>query len=378
MSRRVLIFSTAYFPLVGGAEVAVREITDRLPNWTFDLVCARIRPGLPAIEKIGNVTVHRVGCGTPFDKFLFPFWGAWKALWLSGPREVFVWSILASYAGYAAVVYAWFRPLSKIVLTLQEGDPFERYEQKAGVLDFTRRWIFRRAGAVQVISRFLGVWATGMGFRGEPVIIPNGVDLDRFTQRISIEERRTLRASFGFHEDDVILVTTGRLTLKNAVDDLIRALAFLPSTMKILSIGDGEDKEKLEALVAELGLAGRVALVPKQDHAEMGKTMQAADVFVRASLSEGLGNSFLEAMAASLPIIGTPVGGIPDFLIDGKTGVFCQPRDPASIAAAVKRIQGDPDLRAKLIENGKKLVQETYGWDRIARLMDDLFHHVSA
>jgi len=61
--KRVLIFSTAYLPLIGGAEVAIREITDRATDFEFDLVCARLKPGLPSVEKIGRVTVYRVGFG---------------------------------------------------------------------------------------------------------------------------------------------------------------------------------------------------------------------------------------------------------------------------------------------------------------------------
>jgi glycosyltransferase involved in cell wall biosynthesis len=89
-----------------------------------------------------------------------------------------------------------------------------------------------------------------------------------------------------------------------------------------------------------------------------------------------LGISFLEALASGLPIIATPVGGIPDFLHDGQTGVFCQPRDPASIAKAVLRIQEEPGLRQKLIKQGEELVKKDYAWEgitkRIERLLEGL------
>ena len=63
MTKRILIFATTYFPLVGGAEIAMKEITDRLPNWEFHLVCAKLKRELPSREKIGNVHVYRVGVG---------------------------------------------------------------------------------------------------------------------------------------------------------------------------------------------------------------------------------------------------------------------------------------------------------------------------
>ena len=82
-----------------------------------------------------------------------------------------------------------------------------------------------------------------------------------------------------------------------------------------------------------------------------------------------MGNSFIEAMAAGLPIIATPVGGIPDFLKDGETGLFCKVKDPKSIAEQVERLMNDDILRQKLKENGQKLVREKYDWNLIAKEM---------
>lgn len=372
MTKHALIFSTAYFPLVGGAEVAMKEITDRLPEWRFDLICARIRPGLQDNERIGNVMVHRVGFGHPVDKYLLPILGAWKAFWLAGSDEAVVWPLLASYGGFAALFFTRMRPNAKMLLTLQEGDPLEHYAKRIGVLQFLHQQIFERSNEVQAISRFLAEWAKRMGFKGEPAVIPNGVDIGRFSQRISAETRERLRQSFGFNNEDAVLVTASRLSLKNGVDDLIRSLNYLPSQYKALIVGEGEDYEKLKVLTEQKGLKERVVFLGKRDHSELPEILQSADIFVRASLSEGLGNSFLEAMASGLPIIGTPVGGIPDFLSDGETGVFCQPRDPESIAKAVQKIFSDSSLREKLIQNGEALVRSRYGWDGIAVEMEKL------
>jgi glycosyltransferase involved in cell wall biosynthesis len=369
--KRVIIFATTYFPLVGGAEVAMKEITDRLPDWQFDLVCAKIQSGLPSMEKIGNVTVHRMGIGLPIDKFFLPILGSLYTLFaLRSP--LLAWSLMASYGGFAALVYAWFRPKAKMLLTLQEGDPLEHYAKRAGRLQFLHEHIFRRADAVQAISRFLAEWATNMGFKGTPVVIPNGVDIAKFSAKISPERRAELRRSWGVSDSDILLVTASRLSLKNGIDDLIRSLTALPATHKVVIAGEGEDREKLNALVEQKQLRDRVIFLGKRGHDELPEILQASDIFVRASRSEGLGNSFLEAMAARLPIIGTPVGGIPDFLTDGETGVFCKPRDPESIARAAKRIQEEPGLREKLIRQGAALVRERFDWNGIAQRMDAL------
>lgn len=379
MNRRVLIFSTTYFPLVGGAEVAMKEVTDRLLDWQFDLICARIKPGLMSHEKIGNVMVHRCGFGRPIDKYFLPIFGVWRAIRISRPSDVVcAWSLMASYGGFAALAYTWMRPKTKLLLTLQEGDPLEHYTKRTGFLTFLHKRIFTRADAVQAISKFLAEWSVKMGFKGTPEVIPNGVDIEKFTKRISSEERSRLRREFGYADTDVVLFTASRLSLKNGIDDLIRSLTPLPSNFKALIAGDGEDREKLSVLVEQKGLKDRVIFLGKKSHDELPALIQVSEIFVRASLSEGLGNSFLESMAAGVPIIGTPVGGIPDFLTDGETGVFCQPRDPASIANAAQRIQTEPGLRERIVRQGETVVRERFDWEGIAKSIDSMLRRLSS
>jgi len=390
----VIIFSTVYFPLVGGAEVAMKEVTDRIADVEFDLICARVKNGLPSTERIGNVTVHRVGIGHPVDKYLLPILGSLKALGLyhaprtahadrsaerrpegegahDAPRTThdapIIWSLMASYGGFTALVYTWLRPKTKFLLTLQEGDPLEHYAKRAGALNFLHRKIFERADAVQAISRFLASWATKMGFKGTPEVVPNGVDIEKFGCEAQGAGRRgELRASYGFSDDDVVIVTASRLSLKNGIDDLIRSLTHLPANYKCLIAGEGEDAQKLRVFTEKKELSDRVVFLGNRSHDELPEILQSADIFVRASLSEGLGNSFLEAMMAGLPVVGTPVGGIPDFLLDGQTGVFCEPRNPESIAKAVTRIQTEEGLREKLVTQGMELVRVKYNWTKIA------------
>ena len=92
--KRILIFSTAYLPFIGGAEIAVKEITDRLPEYAFVLITAKIDRMLPDHERIGNVDVHRIGRGNFFDKFRLVFRGSTYAKTL-GYFDA-VWAIMAS------------------------------------------------------------------------------------------------------------------------------------------------------------------------------------------------------------------------------------------------------------------------------------------
>ncbi len=367
--KRVLIFATVYYPHASGAEVAVHELTQRMKGFEYDLICARMERGLSNTDRVGNVTIHRLGLGRTFDKYLLPFLAPLKALSLSKPDMI--WSLMASYGGFAALFYAWMHPRIPMLLTLQEGDPLDHYQKRLGIIHRLHRSIFKRANAVQAISTFLAEWSLKMGFNGPPQIIPNGVNFEQYSKPITPEEREFIRRSFGFEKNDVVFVHTGRLSKKNAMDDVIKALTHFPENYKLLLIGGGEDEQMLKDLAVEVGIRERVIFAGSKPNPELPPYLQASDIFIRPSLSEGLGNSFLEAMAAGVPVIATPVGGIPDFLSDNQTGVFCEPRNPTSIARAIC-IVGETDLRLHLISQARELVRERYNWDKLAQSMTRL------
>ena len=144
--KKILIFSLAYYPrFVGGAEVAIKEITDRLGvDFEFDMVTLRKRA--PAYEKIGNVNVYRVGWPWygknskssdffPLSKYTFPFFAFLKSLSLHRVHNYdAVWSMMANYAGFGALFFKWVNPRTPFVLTLQEGDPISHIKKRVGIL----------------------------------------------------------------------------------------------------------------------------------------------------------------------------------------------------------------------------------------------------
>ncbi|MFH1656189.1 MAG: glycosyltransferase family 4 protein [Candidatus Nealsonbacteria bacterium] len=366
---KVLIFSTAYFPLVGGAEVAVKEITDRIKGFEFDMITAKIKSGLADQEKIGNINVYRVGLGFNFDKYLLPFLGLIKAKKLEKENQYkLTWSILASFGGFLGLRFKKKYPNIPWLLTLQEGDPLEEIKKKVGVF---KKWfyqIFQKADYFQAISNFLYNWAKENGSKqGE--IVPNGVDINKF-KKVNSED---LRKKLDIKEDEKVILTVSRLVKKNGVDDLIKAGQYLDFPFKILIAGSGEEKKELKNLTKKLNLIDKVKFLGQVDYNDLPKYYSMADIFVRASLSEGLGISFLEAMAIGLPIIGTPVGGIPDFLEDRKTGLFCQVNNPQDVANKIKEILKDDNLRNILVKNGLELVREKYTWDSVAQKMKNIF-----
>ena len=137
-----------------------------------------------------------------------------------------------------------------------------------------------------------------------------------------------------------------------------------------------EITQGLKALAKELGVFDRVTFLGNQSHEELPKILHASDAFIRPSITEGLGNAFLEAMAVGLPTIGTRVGGIPDFLHEGETGLFCKVRDHISIADAVAKYVKNPELYKTIQDKGQKIVLEKYSWNKIASQMDRVFKNM--
>lgn len=395
MKKKILIFSLAYYPKhVGGAEAAIKNITDRIDpsEIEFHMVTNRFDTTLPKVEQVGNVLVHRIGLATKnpemkdlrkfplhLNKLLFQFSAARKAHTLHKQYQYdALWSMMAHATGVPGGIFKKKHPEVKYVLTLQEGDSPEYIERKMKPFGKRFKEGFTRADMIQVISTFLGEWATRMGYTGPVELVPNAVNTEHFSQTYTDAELEPIRQKLGKKEGDVFLITTSRLVKKNACDDVIKALKDLPENVHFIILGTGPDESMLRALAGECGVEDRVQFVGFVDHAEMPKYLKVSDIFIRPSLSEGFGSSFVEAMAAELPVIATQEGGIADFLFDPErnpekpaTGRAVDARDPKGIARAVKLFMEDKEAAQKIVSNAKELAFSKYDWDSIAKAMNE-------
>lgn len=378
--KKILIFSTAYLPFIGGAELAVKEITERIRDIEFHMITARMNRKLLKFEIIGNVSVHRIGFGVPvIDKYWLAFFGHRFARKLHEKnRYDLIWSTMASYGGFAAMFFKKKNPKTPFLLTLQEGDDPKYIKKRVGFLKSWFGRIFANADYIQCISHFLADWAKQNGATCPIEVVPNGVDLDKLKTK---NEKRKV--------NEKIIITTSRLVYKNGIDILIKAAAKLKTLMPNLKfmiqiVGSGQEEGKLKKLTQELNVKDVVDFVGHVDPKLIHDCLTRADIFVRPSRSEGLGSSFLEAMAARLPIIGTLVGGIPDFLKDPSTssrqavtGLFTKIDDPQDLALKIKELLENENLRQTLIQNGLKLVKEKYDWNLITEKMKNIFEKLT-
>lgn len=387
--KRVLIYALFYYPrFVSGAEVAVKEITDRMDgDFDFDMVTLRMDSNLPCVEKIGNITVHRIGwSGFVNEKNEFSFWlnlnkffcpilFFFKGFLLHRKNNYsIVWSVLASYQSFGALFLKKLFPHLKFILTLQEGDSPEHIRNKAKPVWPLFKSVFRNADGIQVISKYLGDLAKEFGAKVEPVVVPNAVDCKFWEDSWSTDKVTVWKEKIGKQEGDVFLFSSSRLVTKNAMKDVVEALHSLPSHIKLVVAGNGNLREELERQIRSLNLETRVKLIGFIDHKELPSLCRACDIFIRPSLSEGFGNSFVEAMIVKMPVIATPVGGIVDFLVDRKTGFICKPNSPKSIVEAVEFILQNPQVVEEVKENAYNMVKEKYDWNVVAKQMKEVFN----
>ena len=368
--RRVLILTTAYLPQVGGSELAIKNITDRLPEICFDLITSCPSKNFPKYEKIGRVNVYRVGSSLSLFSFLLPknlfpisvFFKAQQLIFKYGQYDV-VHAYQASQAAGGGWLLKWKYPRTPFVVTIQEGKVLS---QQLWLTIFFRRLILKKANKITVISNYLAQYVKSQSYKAQISIIPNGVDLNKFQSRNG-------------HVDSETLITVSPLFKKNGIGDLIEAMAVvireIPSA-RLVIIGGGPLEKSLNLKVKSLNLENNVQFLGEISNELLPRYLSMADVFVRPSLSEGLGTAFLEAMAVGLLIIGTPVGGIPDFLKDGETGLFCKISDPGDLAGKVIKILKNKQLREKIINNSRLLITKKYDWDIIADEFSEIYERI--
>ncbi len=371
--RRILVFSLAYYPHIGGAEVALKEITDRIRDVEFHILTLNFG-GDAKEEKMGNAIVHRLGNDASyFSKLLFIPRAVYAARTLHESLHFDAFWAMMSYMLFPIAILRFAGLRVPYLLTLQEGDPWKHMFSRWFILPFRPLLAsgFKNASAVSVISSHLEWWAIHLGFQGKVAVIPNGVDLTRFTD--------TPHPPFAT-AGTVNLITASRLVHKNALDDVIRALVLLPKNVQFVIYGSGPDETDLRKLSEELDVSDRVLFKGYSPHDELAHAFSTAHIFIRPSRSEGMGNSFIEAMASGLPVIATQEGGIADFLFDEKrnpekpsTGWAVDVEAPEQIALAVKDIITNPEKVARVRANALSLVREKYDWEIIASAMKEVF-----
>jgi glycosyltransferase involved in cell wall biosynthesis len=224
------------------------------------------------------------------------------------------------------------------------------------------RWLYRllnrRFARVIAASEAIRMSLLAEGWQPERVrLIYNGVD----TRRFGNADPQALRKELGIPRDAVVLGTVANLSPVKDHATAVEALRRLHTAGRPLHLvlaGDGPEREPLTRQAEEAGLAEYVHFLGRRQ--DVATVLAGVDVFVLASHSEGLSNALLEASAAGCPIVATAVGGNPEVVADGETGLLVSIRDPEALAGAVARLADDPALRAAMGAAGRDRVSRRF------------------
>lgn len=207
-----------------------------------------------------------------------------------------------------------------------------------------------------------------------PEVIPYGVGLPAAAGSESAPLPSSPEAHFP-------ALFVGRLVERKGVDVLLRAAARLLEwpALRIVVVGDGPERGRLERLAAELGISARVEFKGRVSTAELERCYRTARAFVLPAVvdprgdTEGLGVVLLEAMSYGVPVVASRIGGITDIVEDQANGLLVEPGDPAALAAALKRLALDPSLASRLGEAGRRTVESRFSWEAIAERWEQLY-----
>lgn len=354
---------------VGGTETQMVQVAQRLDPRIYHVKVATLRAGGPLTAQL-----HAAGIQTlEFPKRLtfVSFQAIYQLLrlaWYIHRKKIEVVHAHHLGANLMAVPAAWLARAPVILSSLRNlghlpwYTPFRRR---------VMRLIYRLSTGViansEAVKRILVT-----EFRvppGRVHVLYNGVDYARFSQ--SRRDRRKLHPSLGPEAKLIVNVANMHSAIKGHADliEAARTVCASVPQAKFVLVGDGEQRPRLQEQVRKAGLGEFFLFLGQRK--DIPEVFSCCDLFVLASHAEGLPNALLEAMAAGLPVVATGVGGVPEIIEDGISGLLVPPGNQTALAEAVLRALQDSRLRARLARAGQERVRKHFSLDR---LLEDLNH----
>jgi glycosyltransferase involved in cell wall biosynthesis len=352
-----------------GAEIVLVEAAARLDPGRYRVVCGLLTPDTAGLIPANLATVD----------FNLPGLNGWVWLrfflhlcWVIYRRRIDILHVNSYVPGnYARLAGA----LMQVPIIIDHWHGFTPFNPK-------RRLICRVLGRVTDLSlavseRVKEYLIKEIGLDPAKIrVVPNGVDLAALD---GAQPRAVVRRELGLPEEAKVIGLVGRLDhWGKGHKELFQALADWPGPEgpQALIIGGGRRLAEVQALAANLGLADKVHFLGTRS--DVPDLLRALDVFVLPSYSEGLSLALLEAMAGGLPVIATAVGGTPEVVSDGVTGLLIPPQDAGALTAALQRLLADPALAARLGANARREVQEKFSLERLGREINEIYGELAA
>jgi phosphatidylinositol alpha-1,6-mannosyltransferase len=369
---RLLVITELFLPTKGGTAIWFAEVYRRLGGRDVHIVTADV-PGGTEFDRSHPNSVHRLTLKRyrwlcPESLLMYLKLLGTSLYIAAGHRAA------AIHAGRALPegLIAWLtgRLLRRPVLVYVHGEELTGWGR--GRKFEAMRYVLRHVDHVIANSDFTRQQVIAMDVRANRVVlISPGVDTDAFRPGLRTDD---LRAQIGLERTSKLILSVGRLQERKGFDQVIRAVPTVRGAgidAHYALIGIGDDRERLERLVAEFRIGGFVHFlghVPPQD---LPRWYNACDVFAMPNRvvggdTEGFGIVYLEAAACGKPTIAGNAGGTGSAVLDGVTGLRVDGADQAKVEAALMRLLADEAEAALLGKNGLQRVARHFSWDRVA------------
>lgn len=379
---RILMVATYFHPIVGGAERQAFALAKALLRRGHSVCFATCRfPGLAAFEIVEGIPIHRVirpvyrGAvyAGSYLASLMAFLVRWRRHYdLIHAHLLF----LDAYAAGAIRAV-----LQKPVLAKAAGGGAFGDVSRLRRVPFSA-WLrsgLRRVDRLVAPSREILEELIGHGFSATRIVeIPNGVDTEWFRPAA---DREAIRRALGLHGR--VVSFAGRLAPEKGLPVLLEAWERVTSTLsdaRLLLFGTGPQEQMLREQAQRLRCSDRVVFCGERPG--LLPYFQASDLFVLPSLSEGMSNALLEAMACGRACIASRVGASGELITDGVNGLLVEPGDADGLAVALLRALADPEAAARLGSEARRTVEAGYSMtmvaDRYVQLYQELIHRGDA
>jgi glycosyltransferase involved in cell wall biosynthesis len=362
-----------YPPVVGGTERACHRLGRALAHLGVDVQVVTRRPLDAAAHEVRDgVEIHRLAVPRSHVMGALSFI-ARACRWLvDHPHDVVHCHQALSPATIGALAHR-YTGCPVLVKLAGPGPIGDVAQLRNGPLSFVRRIILTGAVSGYACSsdELAGEIRDWLG----PVRIwkvPNGIDVGSYVPQPP-EARETMRRQIGIRGFAVLF--TGSLRPEKNLPVLVSAMSRLPQDVELWITGDGGERDKIEATMRSLNLGARVHMAGEAP--DVRPFLGAADAFVLPSVSEGMSNSLLEAMAAGIPIVASRIPGNQAVIEDGREGLLFDPRDASDLSRALLRLHGSPELGRELAAAARDRAVRDYDLPGVARRYLDVYHELA-
>ncbi|MFB0525193.1 MAG: glycosyltransferase family 4 protein [Phycisphaerae bacterium] len=367
MSRLNLLMLNYEFPPIGGgaanAHLALLKQYANRSNLNIDVLTSAPKPGFFEEKFSENITIYKVG----LHKKDLHFWRKVEVVeWLLKAKSHYRtllqendYDLVHAFFGFPTA-YLCYRSADKLpyIISLRGSDvpgQHARLKLDYKILGPLFAAVWKKAAALVACSE--GLKNRALNFLPTVTIdvIPNGVELDRFSPAETTKSSEVLR-----------LLTVGRLSVTKRVEMLIDVAQILHRDgwqVHLTIVGGGQMEQQLRQMVAEKNLSNIIEITGRLDSEKMPQVYRQNDIFVSASMQEGMSNAMLEAMASGLPIVTTRCEGVEELIKDN--GIVVEKAQASQIAEAIKKLAETAETSRKISVAARKQA-EKFSWKNVA------------